>query len=799
MDERALQLFEQAIDHPDETREEWLVSQCGDDAGLLNRVRRLLKADASTGRMLATGGGIRASVESPPERIGPYRILEALGHGGMGAVFKAERADGAYQRIVAIKLIGSTLLSDESRARFINERQILADMQHPNVAQLLDGGTDNGQPYLVMEYVEGQAFEHNSERPLVETLSAFLKVCDAVGHAHNNLILHRDIKPDNVLLGSDGEPKLLDFGIAKINQALVSAEALDLTGAAAAPMTVNYAAPERFAGEPATIATDIYSLGVYLYELIGGRRPYTLARKTLPEAYKTLTTKPLQPLASGHEDLDLIVATCLHPDPRRRYASVPELAEDLRRFLTDRPISARGDDWRYVLGRFVKRNRTAVSFAATGLVLLVAALIYSLWQTNIANQEKANAQAIAGFLESMLSATDPRSGNPLGPDATLSDLLNLAERYVADEFVDRGELQVRVYGVLAQVHSALGDNQRVEQVVSKAEAAVARYELADPELEFMLAYASALVAKDVGPLAEADAACDTALSLLRELPKLPAADRISALSYCANVKLNLGKIDEAKVLVGDADKWVTSAQRQLPRHILPQFLAELANIYSGLGDSPIMETYLDRAIEVASSLEEDGLATLSYLYLAKSLRPNQVGDTETSLRYTQLAYDTANQSAMSRNGNSYAFTLIYHADRLIDMDQLEEADQVFQPVREMLFADGAKVNSNSSIAHFTEYKLAFRQEDFPRAEKHLLASQSIRQAAGQTYNQWFAATDHALGQVYLKMGRVPEAQELLKKSYEFYLNLFGPEHARVQRYLKDYEDSLAENPGSNSL
>lgn len=790
MDEHALKLFEQAIDQPNDTRDEWLISQCGDDHRLLNRVRRLLKADASTGRLLATGGGINSAIESPPEEIGPYRILDTLGHGGMGAVFKAERADGAYQRTVAIKLIGSTLLSDESRARFVNERQILADMQHPNVAQLLDGGTDDGQPYLVMEYVEGNTFAYDPKRSVRDTLGAFLKVCDAVGHAHNNLILHRDIKPDNVLLSSDGEPKLLDFGIAKINQALASTKALDLTGTSAAPMTVNYAAPERFAGEPATIATDIYSLGVYLYELVGGRRPFSLAYKTLPEAYKYLTTEPLEPLASGSEDLDLIVATCLHTDPRRRYASVSSLAEDIRRFLKDRPITARGDDWRYTLGRFVKRNRAAVAFAASGLLLLVAALVYSLWQTNIANQEKANAQAIAGFLESMLSASDPRSGNPLGPDATLSELLDLAERYVADEFVDRGSLQVRVYGILAQVHSALGNNQRVEQVVGLAEAAVSEYQLSDPELEFLLAYSRALVAKDVGPLSEADANCDRALTLLESLPDLPVSDRISALVYCANVKYNFGKPAEAKVLAARADAWVTSAQRQLPRHKLPQFLADLANIYSGLGDAPGMETYLDRAVEVARSLGEDGLATLSYLYLAKSLRPNQVGEVETSLRFTQLAYDTANQSAMSRNGNSYAFTLIYHADRLIDAGWLDEADRVFQPVREMLFSDGAEVNSNSSIAHFTEYKLAYRQEDYPRAEIHLLTSQAIRKATGQSYNQWFAATDHALGQVYLKMGRVPEAQELLKRSYDFYLDLFGPEHARVQRYLEDYEAAL---------
>ncbi len=475
---RVFAIFEEAVDQPIATRDAWLQVRCAGDADLLADVQKLLAVDANADGAIRTGQYAADLNAARPEHIGPYRIVDTIGAGGMGIVYKAERDDGAFERTVAIKLMsaGAATLSEEARIRFTNERQILARMSHPNIAQLLDGGTADGQAYLVMEYVDGKPLEHSADRSVTATLSLFLKVCDAVNYAHDNLVLHRDIKPANVLLDASGETKLLDFGVAKINQAIASNIVSDLTGAEAAPMTLSYSSPERIMGDTATISADVYSLGVYLFELLTGSRPYDLSGLTLGEAHRKVAAADIGSNFDGPPDLRVIIATATHSDPARRYASAAALARDIRAFMERKPIAARGDDWRYLAGRFVSRYRYAVAASVAGLGLLVAALAVTGWayleaerQTAIAESERDIAEDAVQFLSSVLGHTNPWvSGEK---EMTVADILVRARGEVNG--IEDQMARAYVETALSRAHHGRGE---YDDALAFAEAAVGKLE-----------------------------------------------------------------------------------------------------------------------------------------------------------------------------------------------------------------------------------------------------------------------------------------------------------------------------------
>ncbi|HKY42320.1 MAG TPA: protein kinase [Pyrinomonadaceae bacterium] len=340
-------------------------------------------------------------------RIGAYRVLRELGHGGMGTVFLAERDDEHYRLRVAIKLINPGLSGETIRRRFRNEMQILADLNHPNIARLLDGGeTADGVPYLVMEYVEGSPInryykEHNLSTE--QTLRLFCIVCDAVQYAHQHLVIHRDIKPGNVLVTSEGLPKLVDFGIAKL---LHDGRSVSEATATAMPfMTPEYASPEQVRGLSVTTATDIYSLGVVLYELLSGRLPYRLKSRVPHELAQaicdqeperpsttTVAVPASKPQKRLHGDLDNIVMMAMRKEPQRRYATAQQFAEDIQRHLHGLPVRARQDTFTYRAGKFIGRRKFAVAAAALIVVTLLVGIIATAWQARVAREERARAE-----------------------------------------------------------------------------------------------------------------------------------------------------------------------------------------------------------------------------------------------------------------------------------------------------------------------------------------------------------------------------------------------------------------------
>jgi eukaryotic-like serine/threonine-protein kinase len=376
-----------ASEMPLAARPAWLAEFCGDDSELRSEIESLLAFESEAESFLEKSADSYAARILPLEdattsvagkQFGRYRILREIGRGGMGTVFLAERTDGEFEQQVALKIVRQTILDAESEKRFRRERQILASLNHPNIAKLLDGGvSENGEPFLVMEYIAGAPapeFIRKHKLEIEERLRLFLKICRAVAFAHRNLVVHRDIKPSNVLVTEEGEPKLLDFGLAKIlNESLD-----DQTRTVLRAMTPAYASPEQARGDAVTTASDIYSLGVVFYELLKNKR---FAER--PSHF--LTHKP-------KTELDAIILTALDEEPERRYKSVEAFAEDIERFLNKKTIKARPNTFSYRAAKFIRRNKYGVAAAALILLVLVGGVTTTLWQVNVARTERDRAE-----------------------------------------------------------------------------------------------------------------------------------------------------------------------------------------------------------------------------------------------------------------------------------------------------------------------------------------------------------------------------------------------------------------------
>jgi eukaryotic-like serine/threonine-protein kinase len=401
-------VFHEALERPTGERDAFVAAAAGGDDELGREVSSLL-ASAESGQAFLEAPA--PGLEEPARtRVGPYEIVRELGHGGMGTVYLAQRADGPFRKVVALKVVRRGMDTEAVLRRFRQERQILAGLEHPHIARLLDGGnTEDGLPFLVMEYVEGEPLTAWCARRalgVADRLRLFRTVCAAVQFAHQNLVIHRDLKPGNILVTQDGVPKLLDFGVAKLLNAEVSGQTLDLTAVGGRACTPEYASPEQLRGERVTTTCDVYALGVLLYELLAGRRPYATGDHTAAEAAQAaLETEPERPSAAAARagqaaerrsrdlrgDLDTIVLTALRKDPSRRYASVEQLSEDVRRYLEGLPVKARKDTFSYRAGKFLRRHKAGAAAAALVLVSLVGGIGATARQARIARAERARA------------------------------------------------------------------------------------------------------------------------------------------------------------------------------------------------------------------------------------------------------------------------------------------------------------------------------------------------------------------------------------------------------------------------
>lgn len=484
-------LFAEALERPQGERSAWLAEACGDDETLRGEVESLLEASASglTDRLSVVGrvaDELMAATGSTAvgERLGAYRLEEQIGRGGMGVVYRGSRADGAFEQTVAVKVLPGAMFSPERRDRFANERRILAGLEHPNIARLLDGGTTpEGVPYVIMEYVDGVPLDvhvREGELELEDRIWLFLQVCDAVGYAHRQLVVHRDLKPSNILVTGDGTPKLLDFGIAKLT-------GVDPEGGTATRtrlMTPRYASPEQLLGQPLGTPTDVYSLGLVLYEVLAGEHPRAPKREpgagerdgegrsstgeaSGPTAliHAVLEGEPPAPSSVSGDtrlrgDLDTVVLKALRREPEERYDSVRALADDLERYLTGRPITARPPALAYRARKFVARNRGAVAAAAVALLLLLAqaGLFASRLarERDAAQREAERAALTLDFLTDLLGGADPFVS--ASPDMSALDLLAQGTTGLEDdpELADEPAVRAGILTAVGNVYEKLG-------------------------------------------------------------------------------------------------------------------------------------------------------------------------------------------------------------------------------------------------------------------------------------------------------------------------------------------------------
>ena len=415
-----------------------------------------------------------AGALAPPTHIGPYRIVRELGRGGMGIVYLAERDEPGLRKTVAIKVVRLGMDSTFTLRRFRNETQILATLEHPGIARLYDGGTTGeGLRYFVMEDVDGRNlldYCEGEQHPIAVRLRLFGRVCNAVQFAHQSFVVHRDLKPSNILVTADGNPKLLDFGIAKLANPAVADDVVEETAPFAQLLTPQYPSPEAVRGEPVTTASDVYSLGVILYELLSGRRPYRVQSRDAavirrvvcdeePLAPSAGTSMPLRRQLRG--DLDNIVLKALRKSPPERYATAADLAEDVERYLGGFPVRARPNRQTYRAAKFVRRHRIGVVATAAAAIALVAGLALIVSQVRVARAERdrarveaVKAQQVSQFLRSLFESSYPRraQGEPL----TARDLLDTGAARVDRELATQPEALASMLALLGSVYSELG-------------------------------------------------------------------------------------------------------------------------------------------------------------------------------------------------------------------------------------------------------------------------------------------------------------------------------------------------------
>ncbi len=493
--QQVLEILDATLAEPPATRSTYLAEACGEDGELRDEVESLLALESEADGFLGEPA-VRLDAESPPLeeglRIGPYRVVELLGRGGMGSVYRAVREDD-FEKQVAIKLLQRDLVSDATVRRFHNERQILARLEHPSVARLLDGGTtDDGRPYLVMEYVEGVPIDEYCDAHALSTrerLKLFREVCSALAFAHRSLIVHRDLKPGNILITASGAPKLLDFGIAKLIDP-DDATRPDLTRAQEQPMTPRYASPEQVLRQPITTASDIYGLGALLYRLLTGRLPCGLESCRFGEIpWRIVEHEPVKPsVAVGRAeevetadgtrrwtpesvagtrdgdpeklrrrlagDVDAIVMKALRKEPQHRYASVEQLSDDIGRHLSGRPVAARRGTMLYLTAKFLRRHRLGV---AAALLVVLATIAFIVRERQRFEVERERAARMTNVLEGLVAVA--------GPDRRVA----LEEtRQLLKQLEGEPRLYAELLSALANINYELGHSEEARELLNES-------------------------------------------------------------------------------------------------------------------------------------------------------------------------------------------------------------------------------------------------------------------------------------------------------------------------------------------
>jgi eukaryotic-like serine/threonine-protein kinase len=755
-------------------------------------------------------------------RLGAYRLKSLLGRGGMGAVYLAERDDAQYRQEVALKLIRPGLHTADVVARFRAERQILARLQHPHIARLLDGGvTDDGLPFLVMEYVAGTpitAFCDAQRLPIAERLRLFRTVCQAVQFAHRNLIVHRDLKPSNIFVTDDGEIKLLDFGIAKLLDPASVPVSMPLTRAEMRLLTPEYAAPEQVRGETITTATDVYALGVLLYELLTGRRPYRLPERRQAEVERIICeeepTRPSTAVAEIEQiarddgttetvtpervsaarstaaarlrrtlqgDLDNIVMMALRKEPGRRYTTAEQVAEDLERYLDGRPVIAQKDTLAYRMDRFVRRHAAAVVSAVLIVLLLISGLATVVWQARVAAMERdrarlqaSRAEHVSTFLIDLFESPDPAEA--LGDTLTAYDLLERGLRRIDRDLTGQPLLRATLLNTLGQTYLSMGQHSRASALLDSALVLRRKHLGPSPDVAQAmtdLGWVEALEGRHL----RAESLYTEALATQRRFLGERHEDVAATLSRMAGMLQQRGDFEASEQVYLQA----LELMRELYRTPHPAYagaLQHLALLLWETGRYDEAEPLMEQALRVQRTLRGPAHPDLALLLNDYAMLLQNQGRPEQA--------DTVYREALAMQRQLFGsehpqlvYTLV-NLSTVVDDHDLAEADDL--TAEALQIARAIFEPSNPVLANAMNMRAQLLQRRGLIEEAGVLFEEAL-----ETARRAFPA-DHprvgwaevGLGSILFDQGNVADAERHIRAGLQVLIDAFGPDH-RITR------------------
>jgi eukaryotic-like serine/threonine-protein kinase len=820
--------LEHALDLEEAARAAWLAAMEPSDPEMAALVRGLLAA--------RDRDGFSSFLEGPPpipadigaaatligRHVGPYVIDAEIGRGGMGSVWRARRADGRYEGTVAIKFVHTMWLGHAGEQRFRVEGNLLGQLDHLNIARLLDAGVlDARQPYLVLEYVEGETIDAYCDRhslPLDARIGLFLNVLAAVAHAHSHLIVHRDIKPANVFVTRDGTVKLLDFGIAKLlNDGTGSAE---LTKSSATALTPQYAAPEQLLGQPITTATDVYSLGLVLYVLLTGTHPIAIDSVSTTELIRAvLTEDPPPPSAvsivptirrrSLQGDLDNVIGKALKKSPTERYPTAEAFAADLRGYLNHEPVSARRDSFAYRLGKLLRKNRLPVAAASITLLALLAGVVgialqasearrqrvEAVAQRERAQHEAARATAVKNFLVSIFRASDPRiaSDKPRG-QITAKDLLDASAERIGRQFANDPDTELQLLRIASGIYDSLGEGSRAT-ALRQQRVNLARSLHGEIDADVIDGALEEVYDKiELEQYAEANRMLERPDRLLHKAGLDHSALRAR---WWLLTGESLWNRSDARQLRTDAFRRASAMYAEVaPRD--PDYPATLNNLAvdaNAAGDFANAKNYYERAMQVAAHTDERDDMNIGDMKVNFAITLQHLGEFAAAER----AYEEAVQISLQTSGDKsplYWDAVANEASMLHQRGDRERADHMFT---ELMPHIPKNWRSSSDDAFANEYFGAcLAAEGRPEEGIPLLqrAEQTFRERPMDEYD--IPRVLRRLGDAYDRAGRSDEARRALKTAYDERLSKSAPESAPVLdirerwgRFLLEHGDPAA--------
>jgi serine/threonine-protein kinase len=813
-------LFDRALDVPPEERSAFLDRVCAGRPDLRSQLDELLRLAASETSSplpsLLTGPLWRELMDelqlsgASPRIAGRWRLLEEIGRGGMGTVFRAARDDGEFEQQAAVKLLSPDLESEAVLRRFARERQILAALDHPGIARLLDGGrTDSSQPYFVMELVDGQPIDRDCDvRRLTirERLGLMLQVCRAVDHAHRNLVVHLDLKPSNILVTADGRVKLLDFGIAKLLAGDGAAVGEPLTRTLARPLTPEYASPEQILNHPVGVASDVYQLGVLLYRLLTGRPPYRLTGHSAREIERVVCelepprassvvgkgelgeeagavaarrgTTPAKLARQLRGDLETIVAKALRKEPDRRFLSVAELAADLESHLDGRPVGARPDTLTYRAGKFVVRHRLAVTAAAVIVALLAAYAVTVTFQARALSRERDRARAEAAKAEHvkalilrLFEGADPREA--AGHELTARELLDRGWTGIEGELADQPEVRVELMATVGDIHRELGLYSQADHLLTSAlETARALVPGGGVMLAEVLRRTGRL-RLETGEYGEAEDLLREALALYRQQPQDMRSEIGATLAHLGWTFYDRGDDTRAEALFRESLAIRRERFGNEHRDVAAS-LAEVGMVVRNRGEYAAAEPLLRQALDLRRRLLPESHPALADSLSSLATVKRNLGDLDAA----EALYREALDLMIRTRGDAHAYvaTVTSNLARVLQLrGALKEAEQLLRRAltirREALGERHPLVAMNLNDLG----RLLYDAGALDRAEA--LYDEALN--AYPANHPWRSATVFNLGRVYETRGDYRSAERMYRQALAEQRVQYGEDHERV--------------------